>query len=209
MSIDHLLCACAAAGVAAAAGAKLLEQIASRQQLSASGDLLRAYLAMADAHLVFARELFFKSQATLQVFRWAVAAVGMREKEPVNAGLSFLSHLLAAASEVFAEVAEATATGAAPTPEQQATTAAAMQLQSCIQAHGEHLVRTLVLGACDTAPRQLLRPLAGVLFQMLQSNLTGDAGGRWLLAVLQGQDLPGELQEGLSQQLRLVAHFHL
>eukprot|EP00878_Enallax_costatus_P013608 GHUV01014229.1.p1 GENE.GHUV01014229.1~~GHUV01014229.1.p1 ORF type:complete len:355 (+),score=108.44 GHUV01014229.1:292-1356(+) len=181
----------ALAVVSGAAGAVLLERLASGQQLPASGDLLRALLAMADAHLVFARELFLESPAMPQVFQWAVAASGLREKEPVNAGLSFLSHLLAAATKVFAAAAESTSVGAAATPEQQATTAAATQLQSSIQAHGERLVRTLVLGACDTAPRQLLRALAGVLYQMLQSSLTGDAGGRWLLAVLQDQDLPG------------------
>lgn len=180
-----------AADVSAAAGACLLDRMATGQQLAASGDLLRALITMADAHLVFARELFLESVAMPQTFQWAVAAVGLREKEPVNAGLSFLSHLLAAAAKVFAAAAEATAAGAAATPEQQATTAAATQLQSSIQAHGEQLVRTLVVGACDTTPRQLLRALAGVLYQMLQSNLTGEAGGRWLLAVLQAQDLPG------------------
>lgn len=186
-----------AAEVSAAAGAYLLDRVASGQQLSASGDLLRSLLAMADAHLVFARELFLASTAMPQVFQWAVAAVGLREKEPVNAGLGFLSHLLAAAAKVFAAASEAAAAaGAAATPEQQATTAAATQLQSSIQAQGERLVRTLVIGACDTAPRQLLRALAGVLYQMLQSSLTGDAGGRWLLAALQAQDLPGERTPG-------------
>lgn len=197
------------AEVSGAAGAYLLDRIASGQQLLASGDLLRALLAMADAHLVFARELFLASAAMPQVFQWAVAAVGLREREPVNAGLSFLSHLFAAASRVITAAAEAAAAGAAATPEQQATSAAATQLQSSIQAQGERLVRNLVLAACDTAPRQLLRALAGVLYQLLQGSLMGDAGGHWLLAALQAQDLPGEMAAVAGASARCAARHRL
>jgi hypothetical protein len=170
---------------------------AAGQPLSASGDLLHALLAVADAHLVFARELMLSSSSSLAgVFDWAVLAAGLREREPVSAALGFLSHLLAAANKVFAAAATDAAAvapaGAAwpasPSVERQQ----AATLQQCLAQHGQALVRTLVLGACDTAPRQLLRALAGVLYQLLQSSLTGEAGRQWLLAALQAPDLPGE-----------------
>lgn len=198
--------------MSAAAGTFLMEHMASGQQLSAAGDLLRAFLAAADAHSVFARELFLESPAMPQAFQWAIAAVALREKEPVNAALSFLSHLLGAMGKVLAAAAEATAAGAAATPEQQSTTAAAAQLQASLQSHGERLMQNLVLGACDTTPRQLLRALAGVLYQMLQVNLTGQAGQQWLLAALHAEDLPGGCSSGVSLHgmcrcLVLVVHF--
>lgn len=164
----------------------------ANQPLSASGDLLRSLIAVGDAHLVFARELFLTSSALPQIFQWAVAAAGLREKDPANAAFSFLSHFLGAAGKVFTAAAEAAAAGAAAAPEHQAAAAAATVLQQSIAAHGERLTQTLVLAACDTAPRQLLRALAGVLYQLLQPSLTGEAGKQWLLAALQAQDLPGE-----------------
>lgn len=162
------------------------------QPLSASGDLLQSLLAVADAHLVFARELMLSSSAVPAVFDWAVHAASLREREPVNAAFSFLSHLLAAANKVFAAAAEAAAAGqSAPALDQQAA-----MLQQCLARHGEQLMRVLVLGVCDTAPRQLLRALAGVLYQLLQSSLTCDAGRQWLLAMLQQPGLPGGLGSG-------------
>lgn len=157
---------------------------AAGQPLSASGDLLRALLAVGDAHLVFARQTVLGSAVLPAVFEWAMAASALREREPVNAALSFLSHLLAAAGKLFAAAAE-------PGPDAAAAAAAASQLRGVLSAHGEGLVRTLLLAACDTAPRQLLRSLAGVLYQLLQGSLTGEAGGAWLLAALQLPDLPG------------------
>lgn len=121
------------------------------------------------------------------VFDWAVAAAALREREPVNASFSFLSHLLAAANKVFAAAAEAVASQqATPVLEQQAAL-----LQQGIAQHGAKLVHTLVLAACDTAPRQLMRALGGVLYQLLQPSLTGEAGRQWLLKTLQAPDLPG------------------
>jgi Importin 13 repeat len=155
--------------------------------LSASGDLLRSLLALADAHLVFARELALPSAALPQAFQWAVAAVGLREREPVHAALGFLSHLLGAASKALtASAAGDSAAGAGA-----AGGDAAAALQRCVGDQGEALVRALVLGACDTAPRALLRPLAGVLHQLLQPTLGGDAAAAWLLSALSSPDLPG------------------
>lgn len=181
-------------GAVAAASAVLMQRSAASQSLSASGDLLRSLLAVADAHLVFARELFVTSSVLPQVCQWAVAAAALREKEPANAAFSFLSHFLAASGKLFSAAAEAAAAGGAASPEQQAAAAAAATLQQCIAAQGQQLMQTLVVAACDTAPRQLLRALASVLYQLLQEQLTGESGRQWLLAALQSQELPGALQ---------------
>jgi hypothetical protein len=137
---------------------------------------------------VFARDLMLSSNVVPVVFEWAVAAVGLRERDPVNAALSFLSHLLAAANKVFT-------TAAAEVAGQQPGLGAEQQaalLQQGIAQHGERLVRALVLAACDTAPRQLMRQMGGVLYQLLQPMLTGEAGRQWLLTALQAADLPGK-----------------
>lgn len=174
-------------GAVAAVSSVLVSRTSAGQPLSASGDLLQSLLSVADAHLVFARDLMLSSSTVPAVFEWAVAAAGLREREPANAAFSFLSHLLAAANKVFAAAAEAAAAQQpAGVVEQQAAV-----LQQCIAQQGQKLMRTLVLAACDTAPRQLMRALAGVLYQLLQASLTGEAGKQWLLAVLQAQDLPG------------------
>lgn len=180
-----LVSSCCAGAVAAVTNV-LVSRTAAGQPLSASGDLLQSLLSVADAHLVFARDLMLSSSVVPAVFDWAVAAAALREREPVNASFSFLSHLLAAANKVFAAAAE---TGATQQVQQQAAL-----LQQGIAQHGEQLVRTLVLAACDTAPRQLMRALGGVLYQLLQTSLTGEAGRQWLLTALQAQDLPGELR---------------
>jgi len=185
----------ASAGAVSAAGAVLVARTSSGQPLSESGDLLVSLLAVADAHLVFAREQFFSSSVLPPVFDWAIAAAGLREKEPAHAAFSLLSHLLAAASKIFAAAA-------ADTPalsEQQAPVArAAAMLHQCIAAQGERLTRTLVLAACDTAPRQLLRAMSNVLYQLLQSPAVSEAGAAWFLKVLQEQQLPGELSEDMQ-----------
>lgn len=180
------------AGAVAAVSSVLVSRTAAGQPLSASGDLLQSLLSVADAHLVFARDLMLSSSVVSAVFDWAVAAAALREREPVNASFSFLSHLLAAANKVFAAAAEAAASQqAVPVVEQQA-----VLLQQGIAQHGEQLVRTLVLAACDTAPRQLMRALGGVLYQLLQTSLTGEAGRQWLLTALQAPDLPGATADG-------------
>jgi hypothetical protein len=131
------------------------------------------------------------------VFEWAVAAVSLRERDPVNAALGFLSHLLAAANKVFTTAA-AEAAGQQPGvgAEQQAAL-----LQQGIAQHGKRLVRALVQAACDTAPRQLMRQMGGVLYQLLQPSLTGEAGRQWLLTALQAADLPGTWCVWLRVQL--------
>ncbi|KAF8069517.1 IPO13 [Scenedesmus sp. PABB004] len=182
-------------GSAREAGAILMQRLSAGQPLSGSGDLLRALLALGDAQLVFARALLLGGAALPQLFQWAVAGAALREKEPAGAALGFLAHLLAAAGKACEEAAAAAAVagGGAPAPgsDGAAAAAAAGALQSCLAEHGERLARVLVLGAADTAPRQLLRALAGVLFQLLQPRVSGDAGRAWLLAALQAQDLPG------------------
>lgn len=181
-------CCCVhGAGAVAAVTSVLVSRTTAGQPLAASGDLLQSLLAVADAHLVFARDLMLSSSVVPAVFDWAVAVAGLREREPVNAAFSYLSHLLAAANKVFAAAAEAAA-------QQQPATGLEQQaalLQQCIAQHGQQLVRTLVLAACDTAPRQLMRALGGVLYQLLQPSLTGEAGRQWLLTTLQASDLPG------------------
>eukprot|EP00879_Flechtneria_rotunda_P013989 GHRR01014615.1.p1 GENE.GHRR01014615.1~~GHRR01014615.1.p1 ORF type:complete len:901 (+),score=383.80 GHRR01014615.1:2232-4934(+) len=176
-------------GAVLAASNLLVSRTTAGQPLSASGELLRSLLAVGDAHLVFARELMLSSAALPAVFEWAVAAAGLREKEPASAAFSFLSHLLAAAGKVMA--AAAAAGTARPDPEQQAAAAAAMALQASIAVHGEPLTWTVVAAVCDTAPRQLLRAVAGVLYQLLHGTVAGSTGPQWLLKVLQSQDLPG------------------
>lgn len=175
------------AGAVAAVSSVLFSRTAAGQPLSASGDLLQSLLSVADAHLVFARDLMLSSSVVPAVFDWAVAAAALREREPVNASFSFLSHLLGATSKVIAAAAEAKVSQQpAPVVEQQA-----LLLQQGIAQHGQQLVRTLVLAACDTAPRQLMRALGGVLYQLLSVALTGAAGRQWLLTALQAPDLPG------------------
>jgi len=64
-------------------------------------------------------------------------------------------------------------------------------LQGLVGGKLEVLVRVLVLGLCDTAPRQLLRPLSGVLYGLLTSDVWRVAAAGHLLSCLQSQELPG------------------
>jgi hypothetical protein len=226
--------------VAAAAGA-LSARAAGGAPPAASGDLLRALLACADAHLVFAPRLLLGGDAPDTadgadgaapppppvdaacldaLAEAAVAAAGLREKEPAGAALTFLSHLLSAinkgigysgpaaapppAAGPLAAVAAAAAArvavagngmfGASP-----GGAAAAAAAQRALAPRGPALVRALVLGAADTAPRQLLRPLAGVLYALLTSRALGEAAGAWLMDALRGPGLPG-VEAGLLQE---------
>ncbi|WIA30245.1 hypothetical protein OEZ86_000336 [Tetradesmus obliquus] len=94
-------------GAVAAASAMLMQRSAASQSLSASGDLLRSLLAVADAHLVFARELFFTSSVLPQEQltgesggQWLLAALQSQELPGMSAGL-----LKPADCEAFAKLA--------------------------------------------------------------------------------------------------------
>lgn len=69
-------------------------------------------------------------------------------------------------------------------------------LQGLVGGKLEVLVRVLVLGLCDTAPRQLLRPLAGVLYGLLSNEVWRGAAAGHLLSCLQSRELPGRNQGG-------------
>lgn len=187
------------------------------QPASASGDLLRALLAAADAHLVFAQRLLLGGApddeegggacgggaaaaavdaACLDALcQAAVQAAALREKEPAGAAFGFLSHLLGVLNK-GAAVDGATANGNGSGAAAAASAAAAHR---CLVSRVDSLVRVLVLGACDTAPRQLLRALAGVLHALLTSPALGEASGQALLAALQAPGLPG-VEAGLLQE---------
>lgn len=161
----------------AAATDVLHQRVNAGQQLSASGDLLRALLAAADAYLVFARDLLLTSTALPTLTEWAVAAVGLREKEPVNAAFSFMNHLLSVAAKL--------------PDDQEGGPEAATAIQACIASHGERLLQALVFGVCDTTPRQSLRALSGVLYALLRSSAFSQAASAWMLKGCQQPDLPG------------------
>ena len=195
---------------------------AAGQPLSACGDLLRGLLGVVDAYLVFARGLLLKNPPVLTAaLDWTLAAAGLREKEPASAAFAFLAHLLTAAGKrggagggagsPAQAAAAAAARGGHPlagllgrpavaangavaqggdVSEEDAAGVAA--LQGLVGGKLEVLVRVLVLGLCDTAPRQLLRPLSGVLYGLLTSDVWRVAAAGHLLSCLQSQELPGE-----------------
>lgn len=67
----------------------------SPENLAQHCELVRALFSMADHYLLFARSTLLSSPALPSLISWAVAGVGMREKEPVTQVLGFLGHLLA------------------------------------------------------------------------------------------------------------------
>jgi len=190
----------------ASAAAFLSARGSAGAPLAASGDLLRALIAAADAHLVFAQRLLLGGAAGDEVAAGgapsvepacldalceaAVQAAGLREKEPASAAFGFLGHLLSVLNKApSAYAANGTAAGAQ---------LAAAAVHRGLALRGEVLVRTLVLAAMDTAPRQLLRPLAGVLYALLTSPVLGDPAAQWLVTLLQSPGLPG-VEAGLLQ----------
>ncbi|GIL59550.1 hypothetical protein Vafri_14293 [Volvox africanus] len=72
-----------------------------------AGELAAAFFSLADRYLVFARDLLLTGQgaaALPTLVEWVCGViVSMREREPVAAALSFLSHLLSAAARLAAE----------------------------------------------------------------------------------------------------------
>ncbi|GBF98210.1 hypothetical protein Rsub_10710 [Raphidocelis subcapitata] len=207
-------------GAVAASAAALAARAAAGQPAAASGELLRGLLAAGDAHLVFAQRLLLGGGSDADadggdagpppvdpacldaLAEAAVQAAGLREKEPASAALGFLGHLLGvankgaapsplAAAAAAAAAARGAANGALQGGGTQQRAAAAAAAHRALAPRGEALVRVLVLGACDTAPRQLLRPLAGVLYSLLTSPSLGEPSAGWLLAALQSPGLPG------------------
>jgi hypothetical protein len=205
-----------AAGVVSCTGEVLAARAAAGQQLSASGDLLRGCLAVVDAYLTFARGMLLSSPTVPVALDWAVAAAGLREKEPVSASLGFLSHLLgakakvrgpgshspggaaaAAAAAAMAARAGAHANGGASPAAAAAVNGdtddcGAAALQSVVAPKLEGLVSVLVLALCDTAPRQLLRALSNVLHLLLSSPVWRGPAATCFLRCLQSPDLPGK-----------------
>jgi hypothetical protein len=204
--------------VVSCTGEVLAARAAAGQQLSASGDLLRGCLAVVDAYLTFARGMLLSSPTVPVALDWAVAAAGLREKEPVSASLGFLSHLLGAkakarglgghspgAAGAAAAAAAAMAAragghangGAAPAAAAAAGNGdtddcGAAALQSVVAPKLEGLVSVLVLALCDTAPRQLLRALSNVLHLLLSSPVWRGPAAACLLRCLQSPELPGK-----------------
>ncbi len=59
-------------------------------------------------------------------------------------------------------------------------------------AQGAQLVQALTMAVADSCPRQLARPLSGLLYVLLQSNVWGQAVRAWLSAALQSQQFASE-----------------
>ncbi|KXZ46622.1 hypothetical protein GPECTOR_42g833 [Gonium pectorale] len=133
-----------------------------------SSELAAAFFSLADRYLLFARELLLAAEGAAllpPLIEWACGVLTlMREREPAAAALSFVSHLLAAATRVTAEAAEAGAGGAASASNGAATPGElCLRLDAVLAAAGPRLVHALLVAGTDTCPRQLLRPLAGCL----------------------------------------------
>ncbi len=206
-------------GAVAASAAVLTARAAAGAPLAASGDLLRALLAAADVHVVFAQRLLLGAApgddagdeaaaapavdpACLDALCEAAAqAAGLREKEPASAAFGFLGHMLGVLNK---SPAPAPAPAGAANGASGGGGAAAAAVHRALAPRGEALTRTLVLAAADTAPRQLLRPLAGVLYALLTSHTFGDPAAQWLLAALQAPGLPG-VAAGLLQEADAAA----
>lgn len=200
-------------GAVAAAAAALAAHEAAGAAPAASGDLLRGLVAAGDAHLVFAQRLLLggadddggaaagAGPACLDALCGAaVQAAALREKEPASAGLGFLAHLLSVVNKAPPPSPGAEAAAAAAGP----GTGPAAAAYRALAPRGDALVRALVLGMCDTAPRQLLRPLAGVLYGLLTSPWLGAPAAQALLAALQAPGLPGA-EAGLLQEADAAA----
>ncbi|KAJ9510245.1 hypothetical protein QJQ45_015726, partial [Haematococcus lacustris] len=123
------------------------------QAWTAHSDLVRALFSLADRYFVFARDLLLSSPSLPQLVALGVMAAGQREREPVAMALAFLTHLIAVADRLSGE--------------ESATHRE--QLQRVMAAQGQGLLQVLLVGAADSCPRQLTRPLAAVA----QSRLTG------------------------------------
>jgi hypothetical protein len=187
--------------------------------LEGHADLARAVLAAGDAYLVFARELLLGSApaegaaaaaATLPCLSalcsWAVASLGLREREPVSAALSFWMHLLgllpskglgggadssSGGGGVGGLAAAAAAAAAAARSDSDSGSCALAQASAqaalrCAESHGAPLVAALVRGLLVDAniPRALQRSAAGPLHALLSSPQLGAAAGGWLVSAL-------------------------
>ncbi|GIL59546.1 hypothetical protein Vafri_14293, partial [Volvox africanus] len=135
-----------------------------------AGELAAAFFSLADRYLVFARDLLLTGQgaaALPTLVEWVCGViVSMREREPVAAALSFLSHLLSAAARLAAEetsggVGGGGGGGGATAAETRAG------LDALFGRCGPRLVHSLLVCGTDTCPPQLMRPLAGCLMGLI------------------------------------------
>ncbi|MEW5296974.1 MAG: hypothetical protein WDW36_000215 [Sanguina aurantia] len=167
--------ATALAGVAAILGG-VLQEHPSPDTLAQHCELLRALFAMADHYLLFARSTLLSSPALPSLIAWAAAGVCMREKEPAAQVLGFLGHLLALPDKLTGG-----RTGGSGGGEEAELASQTARLEGCIHAAGPRLTHALVVSCCgSSSARQLLRPLAGCLSTLLNSQRMGQAAAAWL-----------------------------
>ncbi|GLI65081.1 hypothetical protein VaNZ11_008517 [Volvox africanus] len=134
-----------------------------------ASELAAAFFSLTDRYLVFARDLLMTGQgaaALPALLEWVCdVIVSMREREPVAAALSFLSHLLSAAARLAAEETSGGVGGSGGDGATAAETRA--RLDALFGRCGPRLVHSLLVCGTDTCPPQLMRPLAGCLMGLI------------------------------------------
>ncbi|KAG2427058.1 hypothetical protein HXX76_012574 [Chlamydomonas incerta] len=184
----------------AAANAAAANALAAFPASSSPGELAAAFLALADRCLLFGRPLLLRAACLPGCVEWACGVLtGMREREPAAAALSFLTHLLSAATRATQEAAQAAAGGGGGGQPDMAPELRA-RLDALLLSAGPRLTCSLLVAGTDTCPRTLLRPLAGALHGLMQLAAAGagaEGGGGGGDSQLRAA-LPGWLREAWS-----------
>eukprot|EP00897_Mesotaenium_endlicherianum_P008044 jgi/Mesen1/7268/ME000373S06327 len=138
-----------------------------RGQLADRPEVMGELFEMLHRYLLFAPALLLASPALPSLVQASAAVVQHQERDSTKAALTFVSRLLAPPAKALA------------TPEWQQTRHC---VDACLQQQGEGLAVALLRAAAGTLPRDLMRPLAGVLYSLL-TQCPGTSSS-WLVSAL-------------------------
>lgn len=154
--------------------------------LQERSNLASALLGLADSFAVYAPATLWISPLLPALLGLALAAVGLRETEPVGRGLSLLGRVLSAQERAA---------------DNDALTPAHLQAVNAVLAgQGKAATEALLRALCDTCPQQQMRSAAERLRTLLfHSGVCAEAPG-WLRSVVLSGTLPGCEDGTLGEQ---------
>jgi len=161
-----------------------LQALHSPTELAERGEFVAATLQLADRYLIFAPGPLLGSNHLQPLLGLAVRAIAMSERDPVQAALNFATHLSSPSAKQTSNPAWATF---------------ASNVNAAIGAHGEPLVRALLVATAGSCPRHLLRVLSGCLYGLATSPVYRDALASLLPSVVMSSEYPA-VQEGLLKE---------
>lgn len=137
---------------------------------AAQHEVLIQFFVCMDKCLLFAPRYLVSLSAFPLLLEWSTKAIKLKEREPVEAALAFLTHVLS------------------PGRKQRDAAERAQVLQtvhSTMRNEGQKIVEQLLWTGCSTCPRHLLKAVASAFRGLIEDEGFGQSVSQWIVSTIQ------------------------